>query len=636
MALFGSKEKATVNRVRPTVVRTHNVAKEIFNFSKTYDIKPEMLDFNILEVQTYTKTDEKDAEWELFSEESLSKIDKKKTFLNEHFQIKQTYEIEIFSRVKDDESPLKDMKLAVGANATKCKVYLSIAAGSKVSYVPSLEQELLIEINKRKIRAGILIHIFDEMLKESISKISAFIRVREIVSYEKSQTHLIAEGIEPTPTTDDALLLHYETHKSVDESQKVDYSSRGFIQNVKKDELLIEYIKPRKGSSGRNCRGEYMQPQEPRISQEISFTTDETIKQVESEESIQYIAKMNGYIALVEGVYTIKKDMGVGEISFKTTGSIASGIDSDVNLVVTETNAVKDAVGSGMIVEVTEIEVDGNVGPNAKVTAIRASIGGQTHSSALLNAEKLDINVHKGKAFGDSIHITRLEHGEATGESVDVAQALGGKLNAKEITIGVCGSHVKATASKSIEIKKLQGSENIFTIDPLVVEGSKEKLKDNQESIKTLERELKELKRELDKYTKMIKEGKVAFGDLKKRLLHYKKSGVKMPESFVKKYKQFQRMQEHLQELEKNCTIKEEHLKVHSLKRVSLQDNILEAKIINRDRWVGYNEIRFRLVDPEMELVYKPQEGSKERYFSLVEVDEGEFVIQALETPKSE
>jgi hypothetical protein len=373
-----------------------------------------------------------------------------------------------------------------------------------------------------------------------------------------------------------------------------------------------------------------MQPSEPVVSNEITFQVDNSISVTEDADSIKYHAKENGYIALEDNVYTIKTEMDVGEISFKTTGSINSGIDSDVNISVKETDAIKDAIGTGMSVEVSEIDIDGNVGSNAKVTALKAKVGGQTHGSAVIKADDLDINVHKGKAYGKSIKITRLEHGEVEGDSINISQALGGTIKGQEITIGICTSHVKATASKTIEIEKLQGSENFFTIDPLVQQSEQEKLNANNADIKELTDRVDELSADIQKYTKMIEEGSAAFADIKKRLMHYKKSGVKMPASFVKKYKQFTGMQDKLKELQESYKIKKDQLDLHLAKTTSFQDNILDARVINRDRWKGYNEIKFKLVDPPIELVYKPEEGSKDMIFGLAEVEEGEFVIQAM------
>ncbi|MCD6191377.1 MAG: DUF342 domain-containing protein [Sulfurimonas sp.] len=631
MALFGSNKKAkpALKKVRPTVIRTQNVAKELMSLAKSYDIKADSLDFNILEIQTYTRINDgtRETEWEEISHDDLYTLDNDTQLLNSNFQIKQMYEIEVFS--KKDEDPFKNFKLAVGANATKCKVYLSIGAGSEVEYNSRFDKGLSLLIQKRKMRAGILINIFDEMQEEVVSKLAAHVRVEEKAVYTQPETILIAQSYEPTATIDDALIMHFEKEKEVNEKEKIDYASRGFIKNVKEGEVLIEYIKAKEGKPGRNCRGEFMSPAEPITSHEPEFKVDETtIEIADTDDSIKYIAKENGYISFEDGTYIIKTDVDVGEISFKTTGSISTGLDSDVSISVTETDSVKDAIGMGMEVEVTEIDIEGNVGSNAKVFARKANIGGQTHATATIRADKLSINVHKGKAFGKNIRITRLEHGEVDGDTVEIAQALGGHIRAKDIDIEICASHVKATASRKIEIKRMQGSENIFTIDPLLKKDAQSGLDENQDNIKELEHDLASMKKEITKYTKLIKDGTASFLDIKKRLIHYKKSGVKMPESFVKKYKQFQKMQEHLKEIKEELAVKTDQLSLLTTRTVSFQDNILDARIINRGAWIGHNELKFKLVDPPIEVVFKPKEGSQDKVFGLVEVDEGEYEIQ--------
>jgi len=635
MALFGSSKKApALKKVRPTIIRAQNVAKEIFKIAKSYEMDPELLDFHLLDVQTYTRvvTEEvKETEWEELAVEESQNFDDEDMLLNPNFQIKQTYEIEVFSKKPLKDDPYSNLKLAVGANATKCKVYLNISQGSKVDYIPRFEQDFIDMINRKKIRAGILVYMFDKMVEDVASKVSARVRIAESLTFEKSETHLIAEGYEPTPTINDALVLHYEKNQEVDENERVDYASRGFIQSVKEGDLLIEYIKPKMGKPGRNCRGEYMEPKEPVISNEPTFKISDNIKMLEDDESIKYYANENGYIAFEDNTYMIKKEVDVDAISFKTTGSIDSGVDSDVNIVVTEADAIKDAVGPGMKVEVTEIEIDGNVGSNAKVVSKKASIGGQTHKTATIIADDLDINVHKGTAIGQKVHITRLEHGTVEGENVEVSQAIGGTIRGKEVEIEICASHVKVVASKRIEIRKMLGSENSFTIDPLLSRDVRNSAEDNDEQIKELEVDIRDLKKEIAKYTTLIKNGTKSFLDIKKRLLHYQKNKVKMPESFVKKYKQFQRMQERLKELKEDYQLKQEKLNLLTTRTASFQDNILDARIINRDKWVGYNEIKFKLIDPPTELVYKPLEGSTDKVFGLVEVNEGEFAIRPLD-----
>ena len=632
MALFGSEKDQVLrtNKIRTTVVRTRNVAKELQKIAKSYEVSVETLDFNILEVQTYTRDNDgtKETEWELLPADELYQLDEESALLNRLFQIKQMYEIEVFS--KSGEDLYKDFKIAIGANATKCKIYLSILANSQVQYHKHFEQEFTILLQKKKIRAGVLLNVFDEMMPDVISKITARVRVEEDVTYKKNETILIAQGYEPTLTIDDALILHYDKKEDVDEATKVDYASRGFIQDVKKDELLIEYIKAKKGKPGRNCRGEFIQPTEPKVKNEPTFNVDDTIRVVETEISIQYIANENGYIALESNTYVIKTDVDIGEISFKTTGSIITGVDSDVSINVAEKDVLKEAVGTGMVVEVSEIDIDGNVGQNAKVTALKATVGGQTHKTATVTADQLDINVHKGHAFGKNIHITRLEHGEVKGDVVDVTQALGGTIQGKEVTIEVCSSHVNATASRRLEIQKLLGSENIFTIDPVLQKEEQKGLSETKQEIAELRTDIKTVSKELTKYAQLIKDGTSSFIDLKKRLVNYKKKGIKMPASFVTQYKKFQDMQITYKELKEEQESKEEKLKLLTAQTKSFQDDIFDARIINRDRWVGFNEIRFNLINPKMELVYKPQEGSSEKIFGVVEVEEGEYEIQSL------
>ncbi len=634
MGLFSSDKKtksSSSKKIRPTVLRTQNIAKELVNIARSYEISVDKLDFNILEVQTYTRINDgtKETDWEEISPDELYELDDESALLNAQFQLKQMYEVEIFSKDRESD-PYPDFKLAVGANATKCKVYLSIKEGSKVKYNPRLERELLILVNKRKVRSGILINIFDEMLEDTVSKISAHVRVEEEAVYDKNETILIAESFEPTITTDDALILHYDKKEEVTDNDKVDYASRGFIQSVIKDELLIEYIKPKEGKPGRNCRGEFMQPTEPNITNEPTFTVDETIKVTESKTNITYTSRENGYIALEGSSYTIKTDVDLGEISFKTTGSISSGLDSDVNISVKEADAIKDAIGTGMNVEVSEINIEGNVGSNATVSALKATVEGQTHKTAQVRADNLKINVHKGQAYGKNIRITRLEHGIVDGDNIEISQAVGGNIRGREVVVELCGSYVNITASKLIEIKKLQGNENTFTIDPLLKKDSQSGLDENQASIHELEFSVKKVKKDIEKYTKLIKDNMASFNDVKKRLIHYKKSGVKMPESFVKKYKQFQKMQEHLVSIKKEYAQKNDQLQLLTTRTSSFQDNIFDARIINRDRWVGYNKLIFKLVEPPIELEYKPQEGSLEKVFAIVEVDEGEYEIQAV------
>ncbi|MCK4974283.1 MAG: hypothetical protein KAR81_03440, partial [Sulfurimonas sp.] len=57
---------------------------------------------------------------------------------------------------------------------------------------------------------------------------------------------------------------------------------------------------------------------------------------------------------------------------------------------------------------------------------------------------------------------------------------------------------------------------------------------------------------------------------------------------------------------------------------------IFDARIINRDRWVGHNELIFKLIDPQIELSFKPPEGSESKIFAVVETEDATYEIQAV------
>ena len=112
--------------------------------------------------------------------------------------------------------------------------------------------------------------------------------------------------------------------------------------------------------------------------------------------------------------------------------------------------------------------------------------------------------------------------------------------------------------------------------------------------------------------------------------MYYKKNSIKMPEAFVKQYKQFQKLQVHLDGKEKE--LEEQKMKKERLNVSigSVQNDIFAARIINKDKWVGYNEIKFRLIDPPIDVSYTPVEGSFDTVYALFQTDDDEYIIKAV------
>ncbi len=630
MALFANKSKNVVpsdQRIPSIVVRTSNVAKELINTAANHNVSIKTLDFRLLTTQIFTRLLSDGEDWIEVNAQEVNDISEE-LYLNTKFEIKQIYEIEIFTLTQTNV--LEKLDVSIAGNATLCKIYLTIKAGSSIVYDESFETSFYELIKKKKLRANIMIDIFDSRMRQNLRDMVAKVKVHGTLSFGEQVRYIVAEGYEPTVTINDKLILHYDKkYKEMDEAGRVNYAKRGYIVSVVENDLLIEYIKPIKGTIGRNTRGEIIIPKEPITRYEPTFTWSENIKRDELEKTIEFRARVGGYVTFEGGMYDIKTEMDVSEISFRSTGSIDTDLDAGVSINVKEKDALKDAIGMGMVVTVNVINIEGSVGQDAKVTANKATIEGQVHSSATVTADELSINILKGKAFGKEIHISRLEHGEVEGDKVFITQAIGGKIRAKEVVIELLGSHVKVVASKSIEIKKLVGGENVLIIDPLLNE-SRESLNDDVAKMDKAKNLLNTSKKELADYEKIMQENTSAYEDIKQKLLYYKNNGIKAPSAFVEKYQQFQQFKKKLQDLQFQYKAQEDSLVLLSTDHTSLQNEIFDARIINHDRWHNYNEVIFKLIDPPIDVTYFPADNSDENVLALHEDEDGEFTIKVV------
>lgn len=622
-------ENATL--ISPFIVRTRNIAKELMQAATMHKVSVHSLDFRLLEVQTLSlmiaETQSDSDEWSELSQSDIDEISDD-LYLNPKFELRQMYEIEIFSIAKAGK--LDHVDLSIAGNATLCKIYLTIKPGSELVYYDTFEADFFELIMKKKLRANLMIGIFESMMHSNLSEFIAKVKVNGRYRVEKQERFVVGQGLEPIATVDDELIVHYDKQQNaLDEAGRIDYADRGYIISVVENDLLIEYIKPRKGTSGRNCRGEFVTTKEPLVRYEPTFTIGDNIVRNENDERVEFRAKIGGYVTFEGGMYDIKTQMDVSEISFRSTGSIETQLDSDVSINVKEKDPLKDAIGTGMEVTVNVINIDGNIGADAKVTAHKATVEGQVHNSATITADELSIKVHKGKAYGKEIHVTRLEHGSVDGDKVTIVQATGGTVNAKEIDVELLGSHTKLTASRRIEIHKLQGGENILTIDPLLNE-SREFLDEEQILMIEAKKAMHDVGKELEGYEDTMKHNASAYEDIKRKLIDYKNKGVQIPIAYAQKYKQFQEFKKKLDSLRKEYQDKLDHYAFISGRHRALQDEIFDARVINHDRWHNYNEIIFKLIDPPIDVTFVPPDNSIGGIFGLHVDEEGKFSIKVL------
>ncbi|MDD2384675.1 MAG: FapA family protein [Sulfurospirillaceae bacterium] len=605
------------------IIDTANVIKELKHITEANHLKPTDLGFKILKIMTYY-SDEKSENNEMNEDEQKLLLDDN-FLLNPHLKIKQFYRIEVYKQTKENSLDFLPT-IMLSANKNLTKIVATISKSHEVRYSSTLEQDIIDDIQAKKIRAGVLLGIRDQNMYKEVKKIVAGIRVNGII--DQNISFVVCYGIDDIPSVNDDLIFHYKKKMNTKSADgKIDYSKRGYVSAVEKDECLIEYIKPMLGTPGRNCRGVFIPVKEPRKNNDSPIVISANLTKKENETSIKYSANRGGYIVVDKGTYDIQDQMEINEISFRSTGSIDANITSNIKINIKEKDILKDAIGAGMSVETTELVVQGNIGSGAKVKAKIVEIGGQTHQSAYIEADKITIAVHRGEANGKDIEIDRLEGGKIIGDVVHVKQMIGGEIVAKIIKIDTLLSNGKMTASEIIEITELKGNNNKFIIDPSVTREFNEHILNISKKIEKLEEDLKSYPRLLSSKKEMIDKNKAMAEMVKEKIVELKKSGVEPPITLFAKLKDFQEKVVDYNAQLQTFKDKKETLREYKMELVQVQTKVFSAKIINHSIWKEFNEIRFKLVSPRTEITYNPKESEISREITLKDMGNGELRV---------
>ncbi len=627
LALFGKSKDENENQTQEVgfqniIIDTENVNQELKNVSSSQNIPLNQLDFTLLSFKSVFKT-HKDDEWMEINKSNIEQFRDEDFLLNEELQIKQQYKVEIFLKDKD-KSPL--LEIILGGNKFLTKIIATVKKNFNIKYSSKLKDYIVGEINKRLLKQSMLISIFQSEMEKEVEKIVSKIRINNFL--DEDHTFIVCNCVEPIAPINDNLIFHYKKNiNKKDEHGRIDYSKRGYIQAVQKGDIIIEYIKAKEGRNGRNCKGELLKVKEPEQKYSIDFTVSENIEKKEDENRIIFVAKKDGYVNKEGDKYDINDNMEIEEVSFKTTGSIEANLESNVKINIKESDVLKDAIGPGMSVETTEITVEGNIGSGAVVKAKIAKIGGQTHKNASIYADEMDISVHRGYAEGENVTIKRLEGGRVNAKVVHIEQAIGGEVTAERIFIKQLVSNVTMVASEIIEISELKGTNNKFIIDPSRVLGFQEKIDELEKKLKKIESAISITKKAIREKKILIDKNREPAELVKQKIIELKRSGQEPAKTLVKKIKDFQQLiatynamlAKYKKEKEERENIKKEI--------DDIQSTILKAKIINHSVWHEYNEIKFILLSPKVEITHVTKEGEISKSITLSKVEEGEYQI---------
>jgi len=608
------------------IIESFDVEKDLKKISSKYSIDIKELDFTIISYRTLYRDDPKN-KYKVLKEIDIEEILNKENLLNPNFSIKQQYKLNVFKKKGANSFPIK---ILLGTNQDFTKIFATFKKSSSVSYHNTLEKDIITEINKKKIKQGIYIGIFDELLKENLKKVTSHIMVNKAI--KEDMKIVVCEGIERFLENKEYVNLIFQ-EKRAEENKNISLKDQTNLATVKKGEVVLEVIKGQKGQDGRNCKGEFLPKSIKHESSTLKYediSIGDGLEEKDDGDRILFIAKKDGYVLQEGNHFDISDDIVVNQINIKTTGSIRAG-DKDIKVHVENHDETLDAIGAGVVLDTKEVKTKGNVANNAKITADLVEIDGQTHQSSIIKGKKVKIHLHRGFVEADKVDINTLEGGKVIADEVFVNTLSGGEIRAKKIYINRLISNAHLFASEIIEISTVDGSSNFLHIDPKAQRDFDKIVTNLEKEISDIEFQIKKNTQELKALKKKIMANKDSVEEIKKRILEIKAQKQKPPQAMLNKIKE-----DKANKLEFNNTIKllkdlKARLEELRNKITSFNESIFDARVMANSPWKEYNEVIFHIVEPKKEVKRVMGEREVANSLGLKVTKDNEYIIANLD-----
>lgn len=617
-----------------SVKKTAHVGKTLKKVAEEMGVSLASMDFDIIESTTYIKESET-GEYTAFSQQHGGRIEDDTYLLNPHLKIQQTHEVRI-RPVEED----KTMKLQTGIMADKLRTSakLVIKKGSFIRPDGKAAQRLLHYLNKIKAKNGMLLHMRDKEMRLAVSEIIGNLGADGILAQDEEV--LLASWPRPKPTVHDEIIYHFKDKDAqhASEVERVDYKDRGFVHTAATGELLIEYVKPGRGSPGRDFSGRFVPAEEPRTDNAPGFKPDpSTIEVRDDAKKRLYLARKEGYVKLDEAAGELKIDeqMELDGISMKSTGDIKAGVDKNVKISIGGKDASEDQVGPDMTVEASELRVKGSVANGATIKAGVVEVGGSTHKTSAIYGKQVKVHVHKGHIEGEEVHVKFLENGEIHGLDVTVESAMGGVIYGRKVEIQEIKAPVKVVASKLIVVHKDDKGGSKFYFDPTATRQEQKEIEEIREALKKMAEEKEACKAKVVDIGVYLKKNEKQMEEVKGKILTLKQSGttppsvlVNMLKGYIQKVKSYEVLKQQFQGFDEKIAEKQEALK-------TFQGGALQARLMKEGGiWNGDHELFYVILEPAEEIHYLIREKSIPGAITLVKGKEKYRVARDGEEPE--
>jgi len=569
-------------------ITTSNVNAALTQASQEAGIPVEKIGFDLLSYHTYYRGTV-DEEWHTLEASRLEDVTTEVEIRASPFEVRQEYQIIIHPL---QPHPHFDLRLSLASDKNKTKAIVIIDPSSLLPLKKGIQDYIKKEIRSKKLRAGLLIGITESDLDSQINQL--LLKIQKEGRLQEPYRMGVTRFFPPIQPINDTVILHYKTKAH----------ENNLIEGVLPDDLILEYIFAVNGRNGRSCTGEFLHVGEPLIRYANAITVDyETIRAEEDALSIRFYSKQSGYVQRINGIFSIAHELRLKHASFKDTGSIETGSDKDIHVKINREDLTKDAVGSGVNIDVQTLDVQGTIGSNTKIQACDVTIGAQTHKKSLIEVEEnATIHLHRGDLKAKNATIEILEAGRVEAQTVHVSKMMGGEIIADHVVIDILYSNANITALKSITIKSIIGEGNNLIINPRAIPSY-------QEQINLLELQLKEAN------TQIQEKGKYLLGKeltLKEQLNRIKQTQEKIKAALAHNASPVKadmvRVQQYKHSLsqfsdEKNM-IKELEEHIHSIENdlSMLYDADLHATITHHGSYNGHTRILF--IDPKTSQKY--------------------------------
>ncbi len=533
---------------KPIDIVTNNITKELRKIAAQNSIPISRLYIEINSVETFYRDPNKKL-IEIPIDE-LHKYADDDSLRNKTIEFEQQYDITVNPYYKG--YPFEKMISTIEFEENDTLAYFVIKKGSKLNFYNDLYEDFLDYITEQQLRSNIMIYLFDTDYHESIKGLVDVIEQIKTITFKEDKKILVSEGLDAIESINPDIHMNIEENNEIgaqDSEGKVDYANRGFLLSCIEGEQLFEFIKPQQGEHGRDCRGNIIEVDIVNIDTQPTFTVEDGIEVQDSYENIKYLSTKSGYLVKKGNQYDVSNSIDVDEISFKTTGTINSDLNSEISINVVKNDPLEDAIEEGMHVKVQKLSIKGSVGPNTKIEAREITIDGQTHGDSSIKCINAKIGLHKGKIIARKVEVSTLEGGEIIADIAIIKNAMSGKIKAKTIEIEMLGSHVIMEASQYIQIEKIRGEENRFLLDTSVDSGFDQGKDDDKTYLKKTEDELKTLIKAFKEITQRIKNSLESCEKIKASIIKSKSQDIGISPVIIQKFKQCKVLRVHYKKL---------------------------------------------------------------------------------------